>query len=165
MMRRRYSMIWLQGLLCGAMAALATPTTLLLMTLLAPALLALLFDRQPGRPTARSVALANMAGSIGPLHDLWTAGHTMGAALGLVADARVLAQAWSAAAGGWLLAELAPIAVRWALDGGSAARAARLRVARARLCAEWGLEQEAADQRPERPSGTGRPDEERSTAA
>jgi hypothetical protein len=146
MMRRRLSLIWLQGLLCGAMATLATPTTLLLVVLLAPSVLALLLDRKTGKPTARSVALANMAASVGSLHGLWTAGHTMAVAVGLVSDPAVVAAAWSAAAGGWLLAELAPIAVRAALDGWSAARATRLRAERARLSAAWGLEQEA-DQR------------------
>ena len=38
---RQRSMIWLQGLLCGAMVTLATPTALLLGVLLGPALLAI----------------------------------------------------------------------------------------------------------------------------
>ena len=156
-MRRRQSLIWLQGLLCGAMATLATPTTLLLTVLLAPGLVAMLLDRRAGRATARSIALANMAASVAPLHGLWAAGHTMAAALALVTDAGVVAAAWSAAAGGWLIAELAPVAVRAALDAMSASRAARLRAERVRLGAAWGLEQEA-DQRP-----SDRPD--RSTAA
>ena len=148
-MRRGHSLIWLQGLLCGAMATLATPTTLLLTILLAPSMVALLLDRRAGRPTARSIALANMAASVAPLHGLWAAGHTMSAALGLGSDANVVLVAWSAAAGGWLLAELAPVAVRAALDGMSAARATRLRAERARLSVAWGLEQEGqrGDQR------------------
>ena len=132
------------------MATLATPTTLLLTILLAPTLVALLLDRKAGRPTARSVALANMAASVAPLHGLWAAGHTMSAALGLVSDYSVIAIAWSAAAGGGLLAELAPVTVRAALDGMSTARATRLQAERARLSAAWGLEQEdeRGDQRP-----------------
>ena len=159
MIRSRQSLIWLQGLLCGAMATLATPTTLLLTVLLAPSLLAVLLDHKAGRPMARSIALANMAASVTPLHALWAAGHTTSAALGLVTDAGIVATAWSAAACGWLLAELAPVAVRAALDGMSAARATRLRVERAQLSAAWGLDEEA-----QRPSGVDR-EVERSTAA
>ncbi len=43
---RQRSLVWLQGLLCGAMATLATPTALLLGVLLGPALLAILFDHE-----------------------------------------------------------------------------------------------------------------------
>lgn len=65
--RRQRSFVWLQGLLCGALATLATPTALLLGVLLAPALLAIALDQDPGRPRARSIALFSMAASVGPL--------------------------------------------------------------------------------------------------
>ena len=48
--------------------------------------------------------------------------------------------------GGWLLAEITPIAVRAALEALSIARAARLRAERARLVEAWGLETPAGDQ-------------------
>src|SRR5579872_1024082 len=104
---KQRSLVWLQGLLCGAVATLATPTALLLGVLLAPALLALMIDRQPGRPKARSIALWSMAASVAPLRALWIAGHTMAGAAALAGNLRVVITAWSAAAAGWLLAELA----------------------------------------------------------
>ena len=58
--RRQRSFVWLQGLLCGALATLATPTALLLGVLLAPALLAIALDQDAGRPRARSIALFSM---------------------------------------------------------------------------------------------------------
>ena len=64
---RQRSMIWLQGLLCGAMVTLATPTALLLGVLLGPALLAIALDHEPGRPRARSIALWSMAAAVIPL--------------------------------------------------------------------------------------------------
>jgi len=54
--------------------------------------------------------------------------------------------AWSAAAAGWLLAEITPIAVRAALEGLGIARAARLRAERAKLVETWGLETLPGDQ-------------------
>ena len=69
---RQHSLIWLQGLLCGAMVTLATPTALLLGVLLGPALLAIVLDREPGRPRARSIALCSMAAAVDPLRTLWT---------------------------------------------------------------------------------------------
>ena len=137
---RQRSLIWLQGLLCGALVTLATPTALLLAVLLGPALLALFFDRQPGRCVARSVALCSMAVSVDPLRQPWGAGHTMSAATAILANLHTVGVAWTAAAGGWLLAEIVPIGVRAMLEAMTISRAARLRAARARLVEEWGLE-------------------------
>jgi hypothetical protein len=140
---RQHSLVWLQGLLCGALATLATPTALLLGVLLGPALLAVAFDSEPGRPVGRSVALFSMAASIGPLKTLWLSGHTMQIAVGLVGDLEVVGTAWSAAAAGWLLAQILPIAVRTVLEALGLARSAQLKAERARLVSEWGLDDQA----------------------
>ncbi|HSZ90924.1 MAG TPA: hypothetical protein VK822_16300 [Acetobacteraceae bacterium] len=137
---RQHSLVWVQGLLCGAMATLATPTALLLGVLLGPALLAILLDHEPGRPRARSIALCSMAASIDPLRTLWTVGHTIATATALLSNVRVVGIAWSAAAAGWLLAEIIPIGVRAALEGVSVARASRLNAERAKLVETWGLD-------------------------
>jgi hypothetical protein len=53
--QRQHSMVWLQGLLCGALAMLAPPTALLMSVLLGPAILALVFDAsRDGRGRAAS---------------------------------------------------------------------------------------------------------------
>jgi hypothetical protein len=137
---RQHSMVWLQGLLCGAMAMLAPPTALLMGVLLGPAVLALVFDRQPGRPRARSIALFGMAASVEPLRTLWVNGHTMSVVGALLGNLHVVGTAWAAAAAGWLLAEAAPIAVRAALEALSISRAARLRAQRSQLAEEWRLD-------------------------
>jgi hypothetical protein len=137
---KQRSLVWLQGLLCGAVVTLATPTALLLGVLLGPALLAFMVDRQPGRPRARSIAFWNMAAAVDPLRTLWVSGHAMAGAASLVGDMHIVVTAWSAAAAGWLLAELAPVGARVALEALSISRAARLRAARAVLAEDWGLE-------------------------
>jgi len=131
--------IWLQGLLCGALATLATPTAVLLAVLLAPALAALAMDRVPGRPVARSVALCSLAGCVAPVRTLWAAGHTLSTAAALLAYLQPIGIAWTAGAFGWLLAELSPIAVRAVLEALGRARAAKLRAVRTRLVDEWGF--------------------------
>ncbi len=117
---------------------LAPPTALLLGVLLSPALLAMVLDRQPGRPRARSIALCSMAASVDPLRILWT-GHGMTTATALLGDLRIIGAAWTAAAAGWLLVEAMPIAVRATLEALSISRTAQLRAARARLVDEWNL--------------------------
>ncbi len=139
------SRIWLQGLLCGTLIAVAAPAALLLAVLGLPALLAWLFDRAPGRPMARNLALAAAAASLPALAALWHAGHNWAACLDLLADPSRLALAWALQAGFWLLGELAPLAARLALDAAAAAQATRLRARRAEYEREWGLRQAGDD--------------------
>lgn len=137
---RRHSFVWLQGLACGAVVTLAPATALLLAVLLGPGGVALMLDRQPGRPTARAVLLFSAAAAVEPVRALWAAGHTAQAAWALLGDLGTIGTAWSAAAAGWLLVELAPVAARVVLEARSRATNARLRATRARLADEWGFD-------------------------
>src|ERR1700722_10136739 len=83
---RQHSLVWLQGLLCGALVTLATPTALLLGVLLGPALLVAFLDTEQGKPVGRSVVLFSMAASVQPLKSLWVSGHTMQVATTLASD-------------------------------------------------------------------------------
>jgi hypothetical protein len=137
--QRQHSFVWVQGLLCGALATLAPPTALLLGVLLAPTVAALLLDYQPGRPRARSIALFGMAASVDPLRTLWTSGHNLATATSLLSNLQVIGTAWSAAAVGWLMVEVAPLAVRAVLEALSTTRVSRLQTERTRLIETWGL--------------------------
>ncbi len=130
---------WMQGLACGGLVAVLPPTALLLGALLGPALVALFLDRQAGKPVARSVLLFALAASISPIRMLWVAGQSMATSMVLATDPDVIGTAWAAAATGWLLAELTPVAVRIVLEAISRAQATRLRAARAALAEEWGF--------------------------
>lgn len=140
------SFAWLQGLLCGVAAALVPGPALLIGLLLAPGLLALMLDHAPGKPLARAVLLAGLAVAIGPIASLWHGGGGIGAALGMLGDPAILGLAWLAGAAGWLASELAPLFLKIALDGASAARAAHLKSERARLLEAWDLGAAADDQ-------------------
>jgi hypothetical protein len=105
--------------------------------LLAPAVLAVLLDRQQGKPVARCVVLCGLAACIAPLRGFWDAGHTMEAATAIVADPMAVGAAWSAAAGGWLLAELMPLLVRIGLEASSRVQTIRLKAELAELAKEW----------------------------
>ncbi|HUZ63318.1 MAG TPA: hypothetical protein VMU82_06365 [Acetobacteraceae bacterium] len=133
------SLIWLQGLLCGAVAAMATPVAVVLGILLAPGLAALALDRAPGKPAARAMLLFGMAATARPLLMLWRMGHSLGVALHLALSFPVLGLAWSAAGGGWLLSELIPLATALVLEAKTAADMRALRAVRARLEEDWGV--------------------------
>ncbi len=129
---------WWQGLLCGALLMLAPPLALLLGTLLAPALIARMLDQGAGRPTALAVTMCNLPASVTPMLTLWRQGHDMATAMAMASDMSVVGLAWAAAGAGWLMAELAPVAIFLALEAGARTRAIRLRTVRARLEQEWG---------------------------
>jgi hypothetical protein len=133
------------------------PTALVLAVLLAPALIALIIDPTPGRPRVRAMLLFGLSAGLGPLRALWSGGHSMAAAWSIVEDPQIVAIAWSAGAGGWLLSELTPVLVRLGLEAAARARARRLRAMRDGYAAEWGLtiqEEEAdANMLEETPSG------------
>lgn len=135
------SLVWLQGLACGAAVAVAPAASCLLAALLAPAIAALLFDRAPGRPIARAILLCGSAPCVWPMLSFWEMGdHAMSAGFALLSDPRVLGMAWSAGGAGWLLSLVLPLGVRGILEAASLTRTALLRAERERLVREWGLD-------------------------
>jgi hypothetical protein len=134
---RRGSTLWLQGLACGALVTLATPTALLVGVLLVPTFVVGVTDRAAGKPVTRAVLLYGLAGLTLPLIGLWTGGHSMEQSVGLVTDPVTVAIAWAAQGAGWLLAEAAPLAVRAVLEANAVALTMKLRAERAALEADW----------------------------
>lgn len=136
--KKRASLPWVQGLLCGATVAIAPSLAMLFACLLAPGLVAAVLDHQPGRPVSRCVLLCGVAACIEPVRQLWRAGQGSDAVFALVGDLNVLGAAWLAAAAGWFCAELLPILARAVIEMTTTAQAARLRAARDLLVQEWG---------------------------
>lgn len=132
-------MMWLQGLACGGLAALVPGIALQAGILLLPAIAALMLDRERGKPVARAVLLCTLAASVGPIRALWNSAQGGDLGFSLVADLHAVTLTWSAAAGGWLLTQVIPVAVGMVLDTTAGKRSAELREARARLIEEWGL--------------------------
>jgi len=106
------SIVWLSGLACGVLAAMVPGLAILGAGLLAPGLVALKLDHEPGRPMARTVLTCGLAACVHPVVMLWNSGHSMGTAIAIVSDPAVAGIAWGAAAAGWLMTQLAPLFVR-----------------------------------------------------
>jgi hypothetical protein len=133
------SLLWLQGLVCGAVLAFATPIALLLCVLLAPAVLAAVMDTMPNRAMTRAVFFAALAFTLGPLWHLILAGRGMQQAVDLISDPGVLGPAWLAGACGWALCEVLPVVLRSLAELQATARMAALKSEAAALRAEWDL--------------------------
>ncbi|HJS88177.1 MAG TPA: hypothetical protein VJ779_22225 [Acetobacteraceae bacterium] len=137
------SLIWVQGLACGAVLTFAPAMAVLLVMLFWPVVVAFVKDGEPGRPSARSVALCTGAAAVSPIRAAWLAGFDLDVVFALATDWHTLATAWCAAAAGWLLAGLAPFAARAGLDALAKRRTARLRAERSQLLALWEWENSA----------------------
>jgi len=131
-------LVWVQGLACGACAAVAPIPCATIAVLLAPAIVMAVRDRSPGRPVGRAMLLCGSAACVSPLVTLWQMGSDAG--LALLSDPGVIGPAWAACAGGWLLTQLLPAVVLGIMEAASLARATRLRAERERLISAWDFE-------------------------
>lgn len=130
---------WIQGLACGVLATIATPTALVAAVLLAPAAAMLLFDKEGGKPLVRCMLLCGVTACVHPVMALWAGGHTMQLALRQIGDTQTLAFAWVAQACGWLLVQLAMLVTALLQSAELARRGIRLRAERKALEQTWGI--------------------------
>jgi hypothetical protein len=140
------SVVWLSGLACGVLAAIVPGIATVAAGLLAPGLVALRLDREPGRPVARTVLTCGLAGCVQPVITLWNIGQSFETAIAIVTDPATVGIAWSAAGAGWLLTQVIPLVVRVALEAVALGRSTRLRAARSRIAEAWGLNGAAHDE-------------------
>ena len=135
------SLVWVQGLACGVLAALAPSLALMIAVLLGPGIVAAFLDHEPSKPVARAVILFGLAACVGPVLSLWSSGHGWDISMAMISDVGTVGTAWSAAAAAWLLCEIVPVGVRATLEAASFARVTQLRSERSKLATDWGLPQ------------------------
>ncbi len=136
-MKGKRSWLWAQGLACGVLVASAAPLALVLGVAMAPAGLC---AAAGAGGLARIMAVYAVAALAPWGWELWDVARNWPGALDLLAEARLPAIAWAAQGAGWLLSQAAPLAARLVMETRVRTRAARLRDARARVAAEWGLD-------------------------
>ena len=132
------SLLWIQGLACGTLLTFATPTALVLATLLAPAIACYLGEKTSGS-SARAVTLCCAAASLSPLWHLWMLNDSMDAALDALSNPVTLIVAWGAGACAWALCQVVPVVLRTAWDAREMARARAIEDELARTREEWDL--------------------------
>ena len=133
------SMLWIQGLACGALLTFATPTALVLATLLAPAFACTLGEKRAAQGSGRAVALCCAAASLSPVWRLWMLNDSMDAALDLLSNPFILVPAWGAGACAWALCQVMPVILRTIWDAQETARARAIQSELARTREEWDL--------------------------
>ena len=133
------SILWAQGLACGALLTFAAPTALLLAILLAPAIACALGEKNTAGSSTRAVGLCCAAAALSPVWHLWMRGDAMDAALDALANPLVLVTAWGAGACAWALCQVVPVVLRTAWDASEAARARVMQAELARTREEWDI--------------------------
>ena len=79
------------------------PTILLMVIGMAPAIVAFIVDKRPGKATARAIGYLNLAGCLPYAIKLWTGQNTITGVLSLVGEPSALMIMYSSAAVGWIL--------------------------------------------------------------
>lgn len=129
--------LWLAVLVTMIATVLAPANAALGIMLLLPTAMAWIADREPGRPTARVVLLFGLAAACVPFDTLWHTGGRLPTAVALATDVRILAIAWVAQAGGWLLTQLLPLLIGTWVEAQTQAQINRRAKRKAELLQEW----------------------------
>lgn len=104
---------------------------------LLPSVGSLLVEREPGRPMTRAMASFGLAVSAGDLWRLWDQGGGVDLGLAACLDPTVVARAWAAQGGAWLLAEIIPLWLITRAERAARVASDRLEAARRELADEW----------------------------
>jgi hypothetical protein len=131
------------ALLAAATLAAAAPAVALSAAVwLLPGIFVWIAERTPGRPLARCLLLAGLAGALPALVRLWSQPADLAGAASDAITLRACALPWAAQAAGWLCAQLIPVLTGAAERAATRSRLRALESARRRLMTEWSFEQE-----------------------
>src|SRR5258708_6009889 len=128
------------GLACGGAIAIAPDIAAAGMVLQIPGTLALLLDPSPGRAIGKTMLLCQAAASIRPIVLIWFQCDGLRACVAMATERRTVLTVLLAAAGGFVLAQALPLALKVLDDARIKLRCEYLTVERQKLVAEWELD-------------------------
>ena len=134
---QRRSWFWVQGLVCGIVAATAPGTALLLGVLLGPGLAMYASAPGKGRPHARAMVMMGAASVFMPLRLLWEQGGSLDAALELLSDPSRPLLSWTASGLGWLVGQVTELITQFLLNAKATQLRRTLEIERQDLMEEW----------------------------
>jgi hypothetical protein len=133
--------VLLLGLIGGGLIALAPDIAVPAGILLAPGLVAFLFDPTPGHAVARAMLLFQAAATVRPLDDAWFRCEGLHACMDALAQPRQILTIWTMAALAWLITQILPVGLKLLSDYRVRSRRAALEARREKLVSEWGLDE------------------------
>ncbi|MFL5251472.1 MAG: hypothetical protein ACJ8AI_01005 [Rhodopila sp.] len=133
--------VLLLGVIGGGLIALAPDIAVPSGILLAPGLVAFLFDSSSGRAIARAMLLFQAAAALRPLQEAWFRCEGLRACMDILAQPRQILTVWTMAALAWLLTQILPIGLKLLSDYRIRMRRIALEARREKLATEWGLDE------------------------
>lgn len=122
------------------LCAVFLPTLILLVPLMAPTIVALLFDRGEGRPLALTIGMLNFSGSLQGVGTLWAGGQTFSDLWPVLGDPMAWMFAYAAAVMAWLVRMSIPPIISTYYKAASEARVRNLMIRQQKLIDNWGDE-------------------------
>jgi len=142
MMKKR-STLFLYVMLAIPIGLMIIPTVIVLAVALVPTGVAFIMERGKGYYGGMTVGAMNLAGTAPYLGDLWTQGHTIDTALGIITNVFAWLVFYGAALFGWAIYSTTPVAVSAFMTMTAGHRIAGLRTQQKELVMKWGPDVES----------------------
>ena len=133
----------LYTMLAVPLSLLIIPTVIVLAVALVPTGVAFIMERGKGYYGGLTVGAMNLAGTSPYLADLWTQGHTVSVALGIITNVFAWLMFYGAALFGWAIYSTTPSAVSAFMTMTAGNRIAGMRAQQKELVQKWGPDVES----------------------
>src|SRR5688572_21506567 len=140
---KKRSNFFLYLMLAVPVALMIIPTVIVLAVALVPTGVAFIMERGKGYYGGLTVGAMNLAGASPYLADLWTQGHTVEAALGIITNVFAWLVFYGAALFGWAIYSSTPAAVSAFMTMTSGHRITAMRAQQRELVQKWGPDVES----------------------
>ncbi len=140
---KKRSTAFLYIMLAIPIGLMIIPTVIVLAVALVPTGVAFIMERGKGYYGGLTVGAMNLAGTSPYLADLWTQGHTVAVALGIITNVFAWMMFYGAALFGWAIYSTTPAAVSAFMTMTAGNRITGMRVQQRELVQKWGPDVES----------------------
>ena len=140
---KKRSTWFLYAMLAIPIGLMMIPTVIVLAVALVPTGVAFIMERGKGYYGGLTVGAMNLAGASPYLADLWTEGHTVAVALGIITNVFAWMMFYGAALFGWAIYSTTPAAVGPFMTMTAGNRIAGMRAQQKELVQKWGPDVES----------------------
>jgi len=140
---KKRSTLFLYVMLAIPIALMMIPTVIVLAVALVPTGVAFIMERGKGYYGGLTVGAMNLAGTSPYLADLWSQGHTVSVALGIITNVFAWMMFYGAALFGWAIYSTMPAAVSAFMTMTSSQRITAMRGQQRELVQKWGPDVES----------------------
>ncbi len=145
---KKRSTLFLYVMLAIPIGLMMIPTVIVLAVAMVPTGVAFIMERGKGYYGGLTVGAMNLAGASPYLADLWTQGHTVAVALGIITNVFAWMMFYGAALFGWAIYSTTPAAVSAFMTMTAGQRITGMRAQQKELVMKWGPDVESVYEPP-----------------